>query len=59
MIAEGSNKNNKQEKDHVCPYALQIATFGDPARVVELVAAPQARRPGAGNVLVAGGVRAY
>lgn len=56
MIAEGSNKNNKQEKDHVCPYALQIATCGDPAGVVELVAAPRGWRPGAGDVLVAGGV---
>src|SRR5690349_515411 len=34
-------------------YALQIATFGDPAEVVELVALPEPDAPGAGDVLVA------
>ncbi len=34
-------------------YALQIATFGDPAEVVELVALPEPDAPGAGEVLVA------
>src|SRR5260221_3738079 len=34
-------------------HALQIATFGEPAKVVELVALPEPDAPGAREVLVA------